>query len=50
MFQLASGHAEAGEYPKALDIAHELANIDFSYREIGNLIDEWQQKVEEAGA
>lgn len=49
MFHLASGLAESGDYAKAIDLGHELANIDFAYRDIGKLIDEWQTKLEEAG-
>jgi tetratricopeptide (TPR) repeat protein len=49
MFQLASGLAESGDFAKALDLGHELANIDFAFRDIGRLIDEWQAKLEEAG-
>ncbi|MFL5340013.1 MAG: tetratricopeptide repeat protein [Gemmataceae bacterium] len=46
MYQLATGHAEAGELQAAIDIAHELANLDFAYREIGRLLDEWQDKLQ----
>jgi tetratricopeptide (TPR) repeat protein len=48
MFQLAVGHAEAGDLSTAIDLAHELANIDFSYRDISRLLDEWQEKLQQA--
>jgi tetratricopeptide (TPR) repeat protein len=46
LYALAVGHAEAGALPRAIDAGHELANLDFGYREINRLIDEWQTKVE----
>ena len=46
LFQLATGAAEAGELKRALDFAHELANVDFGYKDIGRLMDEWQARVE----
>ena len=48
MFQLAKGFAEAGELTKAIDIGHELANLDYSYKEIGKLLDEWEQRLQQA--
>jgi tetratricopeptide (TPR) repeat protein len=48
LFALANGYAEAGDHGKAIDLGHELANLDFAYRDIGRLIDEWQQQVENA--
>ncbi len=50
LFQLASGSAETGDLQHAVDVAHELANLDFAYREIGRLLDEWQQRLEQAKA
>ena len=41
LFQLATGSAENGELPRAMDLGHELANIDFAYKNIGKLLDEW---------
>jgi hypothetical protein len=29
-------------------MAHELANIDFAYRDIGRLLDEWQEQLDAA--
>jgi tetratricopeptide (TPR) repeat protein len=48
LFQLAHGTAEAGDLSQALDFAYELANLDFGYRDIGQLIDEWQEKLQQA--
>jgi hypothetical protein len=30
--------------PRALELGEELANLDFSYRDIGRLLDEWQAR------
>lgn len=48
LFQLANGFADAGELAQAIDVGHELANIDFNYREIGQLLDEWQQRLDQS--
>ena len=32
LFQLASGSAETGDLPRAVDLGHELANLDFGFR------------------
>lgn len=47
LFQLAIGHAEAGELNQAVDMGSELANLDFNYRDIGQLLDQWQDKLQE---
>jgi tetratricopeptide (TPR) repeat protein len=49
LFQLASGAAESGDLAKAIDLGHELANIDFAYKDVGRLLDEWQDKLQKAG-
>ena len=46
-FQLAQGCADAGDLPDAINFGNELANLDFSYRDIGQLLDEWQTHLEE---
>jgi tetratricopeptide (TPR) repeat protein len=46
LFQLAQGLAEAGDLTKAMDYGYELANLDFGYRDIGKLLDEWQNKLQ----
>lgn len=48
LFQLAQGCAEAGDLLKAIDLAHELANLDYGYRSINRLMDEWQTKLQKA--
>jgi tetratricopeptide (TPR) repeat protein len=50
LFVLAQGCAEAGDLAHAVDVAYELANIDFSYRDIGRLLDEWQTRLDGANA
>lgn len=47
LLQLAVGAAGAGELAAAVDVGHELANLDFSYGDIGRLLDEWQTKLQE---
>jgi tetratricopeptide (TPR) repeat protein len=44
LFLLAQGFADEGDLTRAIDMGHELANLDFSYRDIGRLLDEWQNK------
>jgi tetratricopeptide (TPR) repeat protein len=46
LFQLAHGAAEAGDLSRALELGYELANRDFSFRDIGRLIDEWQARLQ----
>ncbi|MCE9530251.1 MAG: hypothetical protein K8T89_03820, partial [Planctomycetes bacterium] len=48
LFQLAQGHAESGDLAKAIDLGHELANRDFAYRDIGKLLDEWEDRLQKA--
>jgi tetratricopeptide (TPR) repeat protein len=47
LFQLAQGSAEAGDLAAAVEMAHELANLDFAYKDIGRLLDEWQSRLEQ---
>jgi hypothetical protein len=42
LFHLAQGHAEACVLPEAIELALELANLDYAYRNIGRLLEEWQ--------
>lgn len=46
LYELAVGCAEANDVNKAIDMGSELANIDFSYRDIGQLLDEWHSRVQ----
>jgi tetratricopeptide (TPR) repeat protein len=48
LFQLAQGSAEAGDLAAAVELAHELANLDFAYKDIARLLDEWQARLEQA--
>ncbi len=48
LYELAVGCAEANDLSKAIDMATELANIDFSYRDIGRLLDEWHARMQQA--
>jgi Tfp pilus assembly protein PilF len=48
LFLLAEGAAETGDFARAVEFGYELANIDFSYKEIGRLIDEWQARLQRA--
>jgi tetratricopeptide (TPR) repeat protein len=49
LYQLARGHAEAGDLEKAVELALELANLDFGYHDIGKLLDEWQARLQQPG-
>jgi tetratricopeptide (TPR) repeat protein len=42
LYHLAVGCAENGDIPRALDLGHELANMEYGYRNIGTLIDKWE--------
>jgi tetratricopeptide (TPR) repeat protein len=48
LYQLATGSAENGDLARALDLGHELANLDFTYKNIGNLLDDWQTRLQQA--
>jgi len=48
LYQLAVGSADAGDLQKAIDLGHDLANLDFGFRDIGKLIDDWHERLQEA--
>ncbi len=48
LYELAVGCAEANDLSRAIDMGTELANIDFSYRDIGRLLDEWHTRAQQA--
>jgi Flp pilus assembly protein TadD len=48
LFQLASGAAENGDLARAIDLGHELANLDFAFKNIGRLLDEWNDRLQSA--
>jgi tetratricopeptide (TPR) repeat protein len=45
LFHLAKGSAEAGELDQAIELGFELANVDFTYRQIDQLLALWQKQV-----
>jgi tetratricopeptide (TPR) repeat protein len=48
LYHLARGHADQGDYAKALQFAYDLANLEYGYKDIGKLIDEWKSKAPDA--
>ncbi len=48
LYELARGAAAAGDLQRAIDLGHELANIDFAYNNIGRLLDEWNDRLQSA--
>lgn len=42
LYELATGHAGAGEVERAVELALDLADVDYGYRDIGKLLEEWQ--------
>jgi tetratricopeptide (TPR) repeat protein len=48
LFQLAQGSADAGDLAHAVELGYELANLDFAYRDIGKLLDDWQTRLQQA--
>jgi tetratricopeptide (TPR) repeat protein len=48
LYQLAQGYAESGDMARAVDLGCELANLDFGYKNISQLLDQWQAKTQKA--
>jgi tetratricopeptide (TPR) repeat protein len=48
LYQLAVGSAENGDLQRAVDLGHELANLDFAFKNIGKLLDEWHDRMQSA--
>src|SRR5262249_14331062 len=48
LFMLAQSCAEEGDLTEAIELAHELAAIDSSYRDVGQLLDQWQARLQQA--
>lgn len=46
LFQLASGCAENNDVPRAIELGCELANLDFTYKNIGGLVENWQNRMQ----
>lgn len=49
LYQIAQGAAHAGDLARAVEVGQELAYEDFSYRDIGRLLEEWQSRLQQAG-
>lgn len=47
LYQLAHGCAQAGDFEAAIDLGHDLANLDFNFRDIAMLLDDWQARLDE---
>jgi tetratricopeptide (TPR) repeat protein len=45
LFQLAVGYAGAGDLDRGIELALDLANLDYSFRNIGRLLAEWQARA-----
>ncbi|MCZ2340522.1 MAG: tetratricopeptide repeat protein [Bacteroidales bacterium] len=45
LYQLAGLAVERGDMVRAVDMGHELANLDFGYKNINKLLDEWESKA-----
>jgi tetratricopeptide (TPR) repeat protein len=45
MYYLAVGHAETNDFNRALELGSDLANLDYNYKNIGTLLDQWQAKA-----
>ncbi len=45
LFQLATGSAENNDLPRAVDLGHELANLDFAYKNIGQMLEDWETRA-----
>lgn len=45
LLHLARGHAAAGELPRAIEVGLDLADLDFAYGNVGQLLDEWQGRA-----
>lgn len=48
LFELARGSAEQGDLTTAVERGNELAFLDFNYRSIGELLEEWRGNLQKA--
>lgn len=48
LYQLATGCADNGDVSTALELGNELANLDFAFKDIGKLLDEWHARLQRA--
>jgi tetratricopeptide (TPR) repeat protein len=44
MYHLACGYGSNGELQKAIDLGSELANIDYTFKDVSKKLEEWQTK------
>src|SRR4051794_18682710 len=44
LYEIARGHADAGDLQRAIDLGSELAHLDFAHRDVAKLLDEWQRQ------
>lgn len=45
MYYLAVGYAETNDLDRALELGSDLANLDYNYKNISTLLDQWQAKA-----
>lgn len=50
LFEMAQGYAEASDLERAVELALDLADLDYGYRGIGQLLEQWQGQVQKASA
>ncbi len=43
LYQMANLAARSGDLKQAVERGQDLAHLDFSYRDIGDLLEQWQQ-------
>lgn len=48
LYHLATGSADAGDLAAAVELGNNLANLDFGFRDIGKLLDDWQARLQQA--
>jgi tetratricopeptide (TPR) repeat protein len=46
LYELAKGAAQSEDLSHAVELAYELANLDFGYKDISQLLDEWQGRLQ----
>ena len=45
MYYSALGHAETNDFNRALELGSDLANLDYNYKNISTLLEQWQSKA-----
>lgn len=48
LYEMAHLAVEEGDWRTAVELGNELADLDFGYRNIGKLLDDWQSQLEKA--